>query len=79
MSVTSTRLLEEALALPEEERAALAEHILSSLDTHQNVDVEQINIQIAKARMEAYERGEIAALSEEETRAWLRQLGSRDT
>jgi putative addiction module component (TIGR02574 family) len=78
MSNSGIRLLEEILALPREERAALAEQILVSLDSNSNPDVEQMCIKIAEARLAAYQRGEITALSEEETAEWLRELAASE-
>ena len=47
----------EALALPVQERAELAEQLLSSLDSLSEVEIEQLWLQEAARRAEELDRG----------------------
>lgn len=71
MSARGTELLDEILTLSPQERAQLAERILDSLSPASARTIEQMCADEAEARLDAYERGEIAALSGEEAIAWL--------
>lgn len=71
MSARGTELLEEILSLPPQERAQLAERILDSLAPESAHAIQQMCAEEADARLNAYERGEIGALSGEEAIAWL--------
>ncbi len=52
----------EALQLPPGQRALLADTLLGSLDDEAAHGVEMAWVAEAEARMEAYQRGEVAAL-----------------
>ena len=65
MSDHSVRLLEEALALPANERADLVERLLSSLDPAEP-EIEKRWAQEVEDRIEALERGELKTISVEE-------------
>jgi putative addiction module component (TIGR02574 family) len=71
MSARDTELLDEILSLPPQERAQLAERILDSLASKSAHAIQQMCAEEAEARLDAYERGEIAAISGEEAIAWL--------
>ena len=75
MSDRGSQLLEEALALPPEERADLAERLLSSLDPPQ-AQVERLWATEAEDRIDAFEQGQIKAISAEE---FLRPLHRSST
>ena len=77
MSARATQLIDEILALPPHERAQLAERILDSLTPKSAHAIQQMCAEEAEARLDAYERGEIGALSGEETIAWLDQQSER--
>lgn len=64
MSARTTEILKEVLSLPPEERAALADGILASLEPS---DPRIIELWAAEAedRVAAFERGEIEAISAE--------------
>ena len=77
MSARGTELLEEILTLPPQERAQLAEQILDSLASANTRAIEQMCANEAEARLDAYERGEIGALSGEEAIAWLNEQATK--
>ncbi|HTG15841.1 MAG TPA: addiction module protein [Blastocatellia bacterium] len=59
------RLIEQALNLPADERAAVADRLLTSLEPElSNVDL--LWDREAEDRLDAYERGEIKAIPAEE-------------
>ena len=66
MSKKGVQLLEEALSLPHEERAELADRLLTSLDSPPDRRIDALWAQEAEDRLDAYERGEIKALSARE-------------
>ena len=62
MSERETQLLKEALSLPPDERAALVEHLLASFDASARQHIDTLWAQEAEDRLDAFERGEIAAI-----------------
>ena len=79
MSARGTGLLDEILTLPPQERAQLAERILDSLSSASAEAIQQMCADEAEARLDAYERGEIEALSGEEAIAWLDEQSANET
>ena len=77
MSARDTQLIDEILALPPHERAQLAERILDSLTPKSAHAIQQMCAEEAEARLDAYDRGDIGALSGEETIAWLDEQSAR--
>jgi putative addiction module component (TIGR02574 family) len=65
MSDRGLRLLEEALALPVNERADLVERLLSSLDPAEP-EIEKRWAREVEDRIDALERGELRTISPEE-------------
>jgi len=65
MSELAERLIEQALDLPPDERARVAERLLSSLEPELS-PVDLLWAQEAEDRLDAYERGEIKAIPAEE-------------
>jgi len=63
MSKRGAEVLEEALSLPPEDRAQLAERLLTSLDASPSGRVDGMWGAEAEDRIEAFERGEIKAVS----------------
>ena len=61
-----TELEREALALPEEERARLAEQLLQSLAPGEDVDAEEAWLAEAEQRYRAYREGKMAARTAEQ-------------
>jgi putative addiction module component (TIGR02574 family) len=66
MSKNEAQVLEKALALPPDERAELADRLLSSLDTERQRKIDELWVEEAEDRIDASERGEIRALSAKE-------------
>ena len=65
MSDDDSRLLEEALALPINERADLVDRLLSSLDPSEP-KIEKLWAAEVEDRIDALERGDLRTLSAEE-------------
>ena len=66
MSKNGVQILEKALALPPDERAKLADRLLSSLDTKRQHKIDVLWAEEAEDRIDAFERGEISAVSGKE-------------
>ena len=66
MSDRGTEILYEALSLPPEERAQIAEQLLSSLDAPNRQRVDVLWASEAEDRLDAYERGEIKTIPAEQ-------------
>jgi len=60
MSNEAKTLIEQARALPPQDRIALVEHVLDSLD-RADPDIDQLWVREASERLAAYRRGELAA------------------
>ncbi|MGH8614798.1 MAG: addiction module protein [Gammaproteobacteria bacterium] len=65
MSVEAKKILEQALHLSQQERAVVAESLLSSLD-RPDPTIDQLWAQEAEARIDAAERGDMETVSEQE-------------
>ncbi len=63
MSTRGEQVFEDALSLPVNERAELAERLLSSLDLHSQQENEKLWAQEVESRIDAFERGEIKTIS----------------
>jgi hypothetical protein len=63
MSNNEAQVLEKALALPPDARAELADRLLSSLDTERQRKIDELWAEEAEDRIDAFERGEIRAVS----------------
>ena len=70
----SKTLQEAALSLPPEERAALAEKLLSSLDEPSDAEIEQAWLSVADRRARELDRGDVRAVSEQDVRRKARSL-----
>jgi Putative addiction module component len=66
------RVMEEALALDESERAELVDRLRKSIQ-HRGREFEE-NLTEAKRRLEAYDRGEIESVDAREAMARIRKL-----
>jgi putative addiction module component (TIGR02574 family) len=62
MTARAEQVLTEALSLPPSERAQLAERLFSSLDISQE-ELDCLWAQEADSRIDAYDRGDIKAIS----------------
>lgn len=65
MSELAEKLIEQALDLPPDERARVAERLLSSLEPELS-PIDQLWAQEAEDRLAAFERGEIGSIPAEE-------------
>jgi putative addiction module component (TIGR02574 family) len=65
MSELAEKLIEQSLKLTAEERAAVAERLLTSLEPELS-SIDRLWAQEAEDRLDAYERGEIKAIPAEE-------------
>jgi len=63
--VGDSRLIEEALGLPANERADLAERLLSSLDPPEP-ELEKLWVAEVEDRIEAFEQGKLKTISSQE-------------
>jgi putative addiction module component (TIGR02574 family) len=63
-----------ALSLPAQDRAALAERLLDSLDDREQKEIDAAWAEEAEHRLQAYDRGELKAIPEEEV---FRSLANR--
>ena len=64
MTANAEQVLANALSLPPNERAQLAEQLFASLDISQD-ELDRLWAQEADSRIDAYERGEIKTISAE--------------
>jgi putative addiction module component (TIGR02574 family) len=65
MSASSEQILQEALALPLEERAHLIEKLLATFQAPPDPALDQLWANEAHDRLEAYDRGELEAVDVE--------------
>ena len=70
----SKTLQEAALSLPPDERAALAEKLLSSLDEPSEAELERIWLSEATRRARELDCGDVQAISEEDVQQKARSL-----
>jgi putative addiction module component (TIGR02574 family) len=66
MSKHREQILAEALKLPPVERAELVENLLSSFEFHSRENIDALWAQEAENRIDAFERGQIAAIPAKE-------------
>jgi putative addiction module component (TIGR02574 family) len=66
MSASSEEILKQALALPLQERAELVEQLLATFQTPPDPHIDELWAREADDRLEAYDRGELKAIPEEE-------------
>ena len=66
VSTNSEQILRQALALPLEERAELIDRLLATFDAPPEAAMDQLWTNEAHDRLDAYDRGELDAVSAEE-------------
>jgi len=66
MTVQTRHIFEEALGLPANEKALLAEQLLTSLDISSSNNIDELWAHESENRIDAYERGEMAAIPAKE-------------
>lgn len=72
MTSTAKKILDQALALPEEDREALVEVLLTSLPREPREAVEQAWIDEVTRRIERHERGDTVAVDWDEAKRQIR-------
>lgn len=73
MTSTAKKILDDALALPEEDREALVEVLMTSLRYDSPKEVEQAWLEEVQRRIERLERGETVAIEWSEAKRRLRE------
>jgi putative addiction module component (TIGR02574 family) len=73
MSASSEQILKEALALPPQERAELVEQLLATFQSPPDPHLDELWAREAEDRLDAYDRGELKAISAEEVFKRIRQ------
>ena len=66
MSATSEQILQQALALPPEERAVLLEQLLATFQGPTDPVLDELWANEAHDRLDAYDRGELKAVDAED-------------
>lgn len=66
MAADVKELEEQALKLPEKDRATLAEQLIRSLDSNIDSDVEEAWLEEAERRYKAYLNGDVEAIDAED-------------
>lgn len=72
MTSTAKQILDEALSLPDEEREALVEVLITSLKWDSPQDVERAWSEEIVRRLERHERGETVAVDWDEAKRQIR-------
>jgi putative addiction module component (TIGR02574 family) len=73
MSASGEQILKQALALPVRERAELVEQLLATFQSPPDPSLDELWAREADDRLDAYERGELKAVSAEEVFDKIRQ------
>lgn len=66
MSANAEKILQEALSLPAEDRAEVLERLLATFQEPPAPELDKLWAQEAEDRIDAYNRGELGAVSAEE-------------
>lgn len=66
MSASSEQILKQALALTLQERAELVEQLIATFQTPPDPHIDELWAREAEDRLDAYDRGELKAVSAEE-------------
>lgn len=77
MHMTVEQIAEEALALPSEARALLADRLVESLDPAEDGYIRQLWMREAKRRVDEVRRGEVQTVPSEVAFAEVRQAIAR--
>lgn len=77
MHMSVEQLVDEALALPSEARALLADRLVESLDPAEDGYLRELWLREAKRRMDEARRGEVQTVSAEAVFAEVRQAIGR--
>lgn len=77
MHMTVEQIADEALALPSEARALLADRLVESLDPAEDGYIRQLWMREARRRVDEVRRGEVKAIPADEAFAQVRQSIAR--
>jgi len=77
MHMTVEQIADEALALPSEARALLADRLVESLDPAEDGYIRQLWMREARRRVDEVRRGEVKAIPADEVFAQVRQAIAR--
>lgn len=77
MHMTVEQIADEALALPSEARALLADRLVESLDPAEDGYIRQLWMREARRRVDEVRRGEVKTVPAEEAFAQVRQTIAR--
>lgn len=73
MSESTAQILQEALALPPQDRAELVDGLLVILQPPRDPEIDELWLREAEDRLDAYDRGELKAVPAEEVFARINQ------
>ncbi|MEW6529307.1 MAG: hypothetical protein AB1473_00605 [Thermodesulfobacteriota bacterium] len=74
MSPNLDKIYEEALGLPDESKAVLAERIVEYLGTHLSSDSERVHLDIVRGRKDEMKRGEVEPIDGHEASLPARRI-----
>lgn len=77
MHMTVEQIVDEALALPSEARALLADRLVESLDPAEDGYIRQLWMREARRRIDEVRRGEVKTVPADEAFAQVRQAIAR--
>lgn len=77
MHMTVEQIADEALALPSEARALLADRLVESLDPAEDGCIRQLWMREARRRVDEVRRGEVKPIPDDEAFAQVRQAIAR--
>jgi putative addiction module component (TIGR02574 family) len=77
MHMTVEQIADEALALPSEARALLADRLVESLDPAEDGYIRQLWMREARRRVDEVRRGEVKTIPADEAFAQVRQAVAR--
>jgi putative addiction module component (TIGR02574 family) len=77
MHMTVEQIVDEALALPSEARALLADRLVESLDPAEDGYIRQLWMREARRRVDEVRRGEVKTIPVDEAFAQVRQAIAR--
>lgn len=71
------KIYEEALNLPDESKALLAERIIDYLETHINPDIERIHLDAVKRRKDEIKQGKVKPIKGNDVAVMVRKIISK--
>jgi putative addiction module component (TIGR02574 family) len=77
MSASSEQIFKEALALPPQQRAELVEQLLATLQSPPDPQLDELWAREGEDRLDAYDRGELKAVSAKEVFDRIKQRHSK--